>query len=77
VTLPDAAKRKIIARNLGISANNDFAMLEEMMMSLTKVSYVMGPSGKLTQQKSSEVQEAVLETTTDGTIRKVSAARVA
>ncbi|MEJ0055755.1 MAG: type II toxin-antitoxin system HipA family toxin [Bacteroidota bacterium] len=29
-TLPDAAKRKIIARNLGISANNDFAMLEEI-----------------------------------------------
>lgn len=28
--LPDAAKRKIIARNLGISANNDFAMLEEI-----------------------------------------------
>jgi len=29
-TLPDAAKRKIIAKNLGISANNDFAMLDEL-----------------------------------------------
>ena len=28
--LADATKRKIIARNLGISANNDFAMLEEI-----------------------------------------------
>jgi len=28
--LPDAAKRKIIAKNVGISANNDFAMLEEI-----------------------------------------------
>ena len=28
--LPDNAKRKLIARNLGISANNDFAMLEQI-----------------------------------------------
>lgn len=28
--LPDDAKRRIIARNLGISANNDFAMLEQL-----------------------------------------------
>ncbi len=28
--LPDEAKRRIIARNLGISANNDFAMLEQI-----------------------------------------------
>jgi serine/threonine-protein kinase HipA len=28
--LPDIAKRKIIARNLGISANNDFSMLEQI-----------------------------------------------
>lgn len=28
--LPDSAKRSLIARNLGISANNDFAMLKEI-----------------------------------------------
>jgi serine/threonine-protein kinase HipA len=28
--LPDTAKRKLIARNLGISANNDFSMLEQI-----------------------------------------------
>ncbi|HYF69074.1 MAG TPA: type II toxin-antitoxin system HipA family toxin [Ohtaekwangia sp.] len=28
--LPDNAKRKLIARNLGISANNDFSMLEQI-----------------------------------------------
>src|ERR1035438_10062833 len=28
--LPDESKREIIARNLGISAKNDFAMLERM-----------------------------------------------
>ncbi len=28
--LPDDAKRRIIGRNLGISANNDFAMLEQL-----------------------------------------------
>jgi serine/threonine-protein kinase HipA len=28
--LPEAAKRKLISRNLGISANNDFAMLEQI-----------------------------------------------
>src|SRR5690606_37064442 len=28
--LPDSAKRTLIARNLGISANNDFAMLREI-----------------------------------------------
>lgn len=28
--LPDDAKRRIIARNLGLSANNDFAMLEQL-----------------------------------------------
>ncbi|MEZ4972374.1 MAG: type II toxin-antitoxin system HipA family toxin [Cyclobacteriaceae bacterium] len=28
--LPDSAKRTLIARNLGISANNDFAMLKEI-----------------------------------------------
>ena len=28
--LPDESKREIIARNLGISARNDFAMLEQI-----------------------------------------------
>jgi serine/threonine-protein kinase HipA len=66
--LPETAKRKLIARNLGISANNDFSMLEqiggECAGAITFVSSgtkLLEDAGNYRPLSSSELEQILIE----------------
>jgi serine/threonine-protein kinase HipA len=66
--LPEAAKRKLIARNLGISANNDFSMLEQIGGECAGAITFLSAGTKLSEEggnyrplSSSELEQILIE----------------